>query len=371
MFSTSAALPPAVSHLGALALTLSYVGSLYLTKPERKRRAETPTAATVSAPALDDVISQDIGYIPPKQDVLDRDHPVVIKSRIRAVSVATLAGMIGVGLTVGRHEETLEGCTSAVSPSIAFRLQLTPPQLKASASYLGLSTSCQILPCILAPLLFVGPLYTTFLERSLPFQQFGRQSLGLGSAQRCDGLLDCLRVLWTRREKGKAEDEKTALRNLEQRRWIELRNYIAVSRPTRRPENILMHRRVRYRRSWSSGPASLPSTNSAEFPPSSLSLSPRFGSASVRFSNMVINASDASQRICITHMIRTSRAARHPAQHYKHSSHPVRYTFPPALPFLIYCTVFQFTYTTLFGWFASYLFVKTGMYLLFCSSRHR
>lgn len=122
MFSTSAGLPPAASHLGALTLTLSYVGSLYLTKPERKRRADPSTAATDFAPALDDVISQDIGSIPPKQDVLNRDHPVVIKSRIRAVSVATLAGMIGVGLIVGRHEMTLEGWKSAVSPSSTFQL---------------------------------------------------------------------------------------------------------------------------------------------------------------------------------------------------------------------------------------------------------
>lgn len=178
-------------------------------------------------------------------------------------------------------------------------------------------------------------------------------------------------MLWTRREEGKDEGEKTVLRNLEQRRWIELRNYIAVSRPPRRPENTLMHRRVRYRRSWFLGRASSPSTNSADFPPNSLSLSPRFGSASVRCSNMIINVSDALQRICITHMMRTSRAERHPAQHCKHSSRLVRYPFPPASPFLIYCPVFQFIYTTLFGWFASHLFVKTGMFLLCCALWHR
>lgn len=92
----SAVLSPLQSHLGALALTLSYVGSLYLTKPERSR-----PPATTNAPALDDVISQDFsGIRPTTEEPLNRDHPIVIKSRIRAVTTATVVGSVGVGLTV-------------------------------------------------------------------------------------------------------------------------------------------------------------------------------------------------------------------------------------------------------------------------------
>lgn len=223
-------LSPAVSHLGALVLTLSYVGSLYLTKPERKRRGPS-AASSDSAPALDDVISQDVGIesMASMEEPLHRDHPVVIKSRVRAVTVATIGGIIGVGLTVGRFERTLEGWKSAVSTTLPPLTLLILSQLNASASLLGFSASRQIIPYILAPLLFIGPLYTTYLDRSLPFQHFGRQSLGLGSAQRYDGMMDCLRVLWTRKREGVDEGEKMMLRNLEQRRWIELRNCVAVS----------------------------------------------------------------------------------------------------------------------------------------------
>lgn len=97
----SSAVLPIQSHLGALALTLSYVGSLYLTKPERNR---PPVNANESTPALDDVISQDFSGIQPitptTEEPMNRDHPIVIKSRIRAVTTATIVGCVGVGLTV-------------------------------------------------------------------------------------------------------------------------------------------------------------------------------------------------------------------------------------------------------------------------------
>jgi hypothetical protein len=121
---SSAVLSPIQSHLGALALTLSYVGSLYLTKPERSR---PPSNANGTTPALDDVISQDFSGIQPitptTQEPLNRDHPIVIKSRIRAVTAATMVGCVGVGLTV----YTVLGFdhTSAVSLTYSSPLGLT------------------------------------------------------------------------------------------------------------------------------------------------------------------------------------------------------------------------------------------------------
>lgn len=99
---SSAVLSPLQSHLGALALTLSYVGSLYLTKPERDRPSPSPVvAAHEPPPALDDVISQDFSASSSMvEEPLNRDHPVVIRSRIRAVTTATVVGCLGVGLTV-------------------------------------------------------------------------------------------------------------------------------------------------------------------------------------------------------------------------------------------------------------------------------
>lgn len=111
---------------------------------------------------------------------------------------------------------------------------LIPLQLTASANLLGFTSPSSpstrsVLCYILAPVLFIGPLYTTYLDRCLPFQYYGKNSLGLGSAERSDGMLDCLRVLWVRPQVGGDDVEKVKAWNLEQRRWIELRNCIAVS----------------------------------------------------------------------------------------------------------------------------------------------
>lgn len=103
-------LSPGQAHLVALALTLSYVGSLYLTKPgttRRQSRTSSPERTDESA-ALGDIISQDeyteqmLGGSGQFEEQLHRDHPVVIKSRIRAVSAATIVGCVGVGAVVGR-----------------------------------------------------------------------------------------------------------------------------------------------------------------------------------------------------------------------------------------------------------------------------
>ncbi|GHJ90331.1 hypothetical protein NliqN6_6733 [Naganishia liquefaciens] len=297
VFSVSADLSPAASHLGAFALTLSYVGSLYLTKPERKRQADASTTASDSAPALDDVISQS-KIIESTRQALDRDHPIVIKSRIRTVSVVTVGGIIGVGLTAGLQEKTLEDWKSA---------------LAASTSLLGLSTPRQILPYILAPFLFAGPLYTAFLERSLPLQSLGRQSLGLGSPERCDGLLDCLRVLWTRKKNGQDGCEKAMSFDLERRRWIEMRNYIAgpISEELMfRACIIAIYKLGGFSRSFL------------------VFLSPLwFG---------------------LAHL------------HHAYDTYvKAGKTLHAALQAFV-TSLFQFTYTTLFGWFAAHLFVKTG-----------
>ncbi|KAJ9116418.1 hypothetical protein QFC22_004860 [Naganishia vaughanmartiniae] len=110
-------LTPGQAHLAALGLTLSYVGSLYLTKPgttkrRTQSRATSPESKNTSASAaLGDIISQD-EYAQPEpmdgarsegfEEPLHRDHPVVIKSRIRAVSAATIVGCAGVGAVLGR-----------------------------------------------------------------------------------------------------------------------------------------------------------------------------------------------------------------------------------------------------------------------------
>ncbi|KAJ9100968.1 hypothetical protein QFC19_005364 [Naganishia cerealis] len=222
------------AHLGALALTLSYVGSLYLTKPGVRQRQRQPgewESPKSTAPVLGDIISQDeqSSFIPaagsaPVEETLQRDHPTVIKSRIKAVSTATVVGCVGIGAAVGQvlmssgKPWTYKSIIDAASVLLGFTSPPTPGSLHRPF----------LLPYILAPLLFIGPLYTTYLDKGLPFQRFGRSSLGFGSSTRNDGMLDCLRVFWTRAgddEKDPVEKMKSG--DLEQRRWIELRNCVA------------------------------------------------------------------------------------------------------------------------------------------------
>lgn len=105
-------------------------------------------------------------------------------------------------------------------------------------------------------------------------------------------MLDCLRVLWTRTREGTDESERVMLRNLEQRRWIELRNCVAVS-PLPSTKLPLMPHRARYPRNWFSEHVSSPSTSSATFPTSSSFSSLPSGSALVRhIAHFVFGVSD-------------------------------------------------------------------------------
>jgi hypothetical protein len=324
-------LSPGQAHLEALALTLSYVGSLYLTKPgttRRQSRTSSPERTDESA-ALGDIISQDeyaeqmLGGSGQFEEQLHRDHPVVIKSRIRAVSAATVVGCVGVGAVVGRFlngSGQLWTYKSVVSLFLlrAFDLPLTRwhSQINATSTLLGFTPPSAssiisrqfLLALILPPLLFIGPLYTTYLDKALPFQQFGKASLGLGSSTRNDGMLDCLRVFWTRAGDEKELVQRMNSRNLQQRRWIELRNCVAVSTHTfsrsltqrRRTENpTLCGCRDLYPKRLYSDHALSQSTNSLDSPRRLSYSSPRCGLASVsrsavlysRYANLALTKS--------------------------------------------------------------------------------
>ncbi|KAJ9099271.1 hypothetical protein QFC21_004152 [Naganishia friedmannii] len=311
-------LSPGQAHLGVLALTFSYVGSLYLTKPGTKRqRSRTASPETTNASAaLGDIISQDeyaeqtdLETSEQFEEPLHRDHPVVIKSRIRAVFAATVVGCVGVGAVVGRFWAnsgqiwTCRFVINATSTLLGFTARASPP----------FPTRHSPLPYILAPLLFIGPLYTTYLDKALPFQQFGRASLGLGSSTRNDGMLDCLRVFWTRGGDEVDPVERMKSRNLQRRRWIELRNCVAgpVS------EEIVFRSCI------------IAIYQLSEFSNQFLVfVSPLwFGVAHLHHAYDVFVKGGRTRQAAIQATV---------------------------------TSLFQLTYTTLFGWFAAHLFTKTG-----------
>lgn len=178
-----APLAPPVLGLGlavasAAWFTVSYVGSLYLSPAGRLNGGV------------------DADGVP-----LDRDHPVVIRSRIRTASAATALSLVCAGALLKR----------AIPPSVSFRrlfhesitadtmlldsqgwlldtlnigrllgLALPVPTLLTSntlpfapplLSYIGSLSVHMAAPLLLTSLLYLGPLLTRFLDGELPFQR--------------------------------------------------------------------------------------------------------------------------------------------------------------------------------------------------------
>lgn len=85
-----------------------------------------------------------------------RDDPAVIRARLTAVSVSTAGSMCAVGVIVWKT-----GNFSSVQESVG-----------ASMKLLGLTLPSPALrPLLLTPLLYLGPLYSAWLDKSLPFMQ--------------------------------------------------------------------------------------------------------------------------------------------------------------------------------------------------------
>ncbi|KAG8687274.1 hypothetical protein FRC09_013594, partial [Ceratobasidium sp. 395] len=83
-----------------------------------------------------------------------RDDPEVIKARLLAVSASTVGSMVGVGVIVWKAGN-LSSLWNAIQPSTKL-LGLVPP-------------SPALRPLLLTPLLYLGPLYSAWLDESLPF----------------------------------------------------------------------------------------------------------------------------------------------------------------------------------------------------------
>ncbi|SNX87971.1 related to CAAX prenyl protease 2 [Melanopsichium pennsylvanicum] len=156
--------PPILSQPIAIAsctlFTVSYVSSLYL-----------HPAGRITATKDDD------------GNVIDRDHPTVIRARIITASLATAVTIAATGLglwfnnAVPRSGWLLE--TLNISRLLGLPLP-TPSLLNSNSlpfnptlsSYLVNVCKQIAAPLLLTSLLFLGPITVSFLDRQLPFQRF-------------------------------------------------------------------------------------------------------------------------------------------------------------------------------------------------------
>ncbi|KAJ7908361.1 hypothetical protein B0H13DRAFT_2193328 [Mycena leptocephala] len=122
------------SHLLALLFSSSYVGSLYIAKNARLRFSATPDARRHVQPG-------------------SRDDPAVIRARLTAATFATLFNCGVVYMLVARS--TLPSFNDSLAETLTL---------------LGVRWPGSILSCLQTPLLFLGPLYGSYLAGTLPFQ---------------------------------------------------------------------------------------------------------------------------------------------------------------------------------------------------------
>ncbi|KIK98535.1 hypothetical protein PAXRUDRAFT_823761 [Paxillus rubicundulus Ve08.2h10] len=135
-------LPMFSAHIFAALFVTCYVGSIYVSKNARLSFSKAKA-------------DLDYGYARPKElNERWRDDPDVIRARLVAVGIATVlccAIVFGLMTTVSGNEND----------------QLTASQL--TRIYLGF-TPTKILPHLVTPVLFLGPLYGHFLLESPPSQ---------------------------------------------------------------------------------------------------------------------------------------------------------------------------------------------------------
>ena len=125
LLATSPLLSPNEAHLVAFSLTSAYVGGLYLSRLSLSHQDVQPKATgSVASKKKDETPLRDLVEADTPIE-LDRDDPRVIRSRCKAVGVATFGGCALVGGIIYyrgdvqdlRATVSLNSCTSMFSPS--------------------------------------------------------------------------------------------------------------------------------------------------------------------------------------------------------------------------------------------------------------
>ncbi|KAF6749405.1 hypothetical protein DFP72DRAFT_970461 [Ephemerocybe angulata] len=140
-------LPISIAHILALSFAAIYVGSLYVSNHTRLSFATDVDGKGVSAGVLQERER--------KANERWRDDPDVIRARLIAVSMASLT------------------CCTVVEAIIATSTNGTLLEvMNHTRKYLGFTLGSSLLPHLITPILFLGPLYATYLQQTLPFQKF-------------------------------------------------------------------------------------------------------------------------------------------------------------------------------------------------------
>jgi prenyl protein peptidase len=148
------------AHLLAGLFAFTYVGSIYTSKSARLRFSKRKVNLPEGQARLK------------LQTERWRDDPDVIKARLLAVSGATLICCLIVFIVMKNGN----GDNAMVrDPFLWCRVSVVHGQQQQNLTpnawlHLGFTWS-NILPLLLTPLLYAGPLYVQFLEKTLPFQE--------------------------------------------------------------------------------------------------------------------------------------------------------------------------------------------------------
>ncbi|KAG0701897.1 CAAX protease self-immunity-domain-containing protein [Suillus ampliporus] len=130
------------AHLLAGLFAFTYVGSIYVSKGARLRFSKRKVNLPEGQARLK------------LQNERWRDDPDVIKARLLAVSIATLICCLIVFIMMKNfnRDHEIHNLTANAWRRLGF-------------------TWSNVLPLLITPLLYVGPLYVQFLEKTLPFQE--------------------------------------------------------------------------------------------------------------------------------------------------------------------------------------------------------
>ena len=163
--------------LSSTAYTLSYVfsflyvGSIYVSA--RARLSFNPNPAHSHPNGRDSQPSQvdsSTGPRPKMRNERWRDDKDVIKARLVAVSAATVVCCIIVFYILSDVSSPVYSTTSELLHDVFFRLGCVSPKIRSVP--IGQDTLWKSLrPHLITPVLFLGPLYATFLSQALPGQK--------------------------------------------------------------------------------------------------------------------------------------------------------------------------------------------------------
>ncbi|KAI0821824.1 hypothetical protein BC628DRAFT_1463351 [Trametes gibbosa] len=158
------ATPPistSTAHAFAASFTLSYVGSLYLSKSARLSFKSDPTAD--GRPGEERA---------KKSDERWRDDPDVIRARLFAAIASTVLSVGAVYWLVQSVIPESEVCHPSLAQANPWAALYTSfARLGFTLDFSRQSSLWIILPCLVIPVLYLGPLYVSWLCETLPTQR--------------------------------------------------------------------------------------------------------------------------------------------------------------------------------------------------------